>query len=563
MRLQWCFFGLFIILAVGCAWIAAGCVPKLDVLSGTGGSTATAGQGGAGGSSPCEPGSEASCYSGVVGAEGIGVCTLGTKVCASDGHSYGQCSGSGTPSLEDCSSQEDENCDGEPGCLGKCMWTRRFEKRDYDPGTTLKVGMGGIATDENWNTIVVGSYRASANAGGIHVDMGGGDLDCDGNLCSFVGKYDPLGSLLWSTSFDHYAAESVHALKSGELIVAAQGGSPSVGNICGITGGQGWNVAVVKLSPQGKCVDPIWGMRFEGETLGKPSVAVDDVGAVYVAVTFASGGNIDGTSVGSSALVRLSPETGNVDWVVPFGNSQTAVKGIAVDSIGDLYIIGDISSTTMFGTITVQTNYSDIFVAKYSPGKSPGDQGQWSWAVSMGGQGQLSHAGDLVVTKNNRLFITGLVSASIQPGGKCASLPSPQDGALLLAQLDADAGTCLRADEFLSTGTSYQYYQYLRLRADSNSKHLIVAGVYGTPPLDLGGVLPTYSSQPIFVAKFDDTLKPVWSQGFGGQYTALSYALAVDPGGSILLAGDGRTVDFGCGAASEEEGNFFLTRLSP
>lgn len=75
--------------------------------------------------------------------------------------------------------------------------------------------------------------------------------------------------------------------------------------------------------------------------------------------------------------------------------------------------------------------------------------------------------------------------------------------------------------------------------------------------------LPVPVNEDIFVAKLDDKLVPTWVRGFGAQHKDLVYGLAVDSGGSIRLTGVGSGVDFGCGAAGADDGNFFVTRLSP
>ncbi len=67
----------------------------------------------------CTPDSEASCYTGPAGTEGVGACAAGSQTCNAEGSDYGACTGDVTPVAEDCSTAADDDCDGEAneGCL--------------------------------------------------------------------------------------------------------------------------------------------------------------------------------------------------------------------------------------------------------------------------------------------------------------------------------------------------------------------------------------------------------------------------------------------------------------
>ncbi len=59
----------------------------------------------------CAPGSTASCYSGPVGTNGVGLCRSGTQTCNSLGTGYGACIGDVIPRAEDCTTAGDDDCD--------------------------------------------------------------------------------------------------------------------------------------------------------------------------------------------------------------------------------------------------------------------------------------------------------------------------------------------------------------------------------------------------------------------------------------------------------------------
>ncbi|PKN32428.1 MAG: hypothetical protein CVU63_18835, partial [Deltaproteobacteria bacterium HGW-Deltaproteobacteria-20] len=67
----------------------------------------------------CAPGSTSTCYSGPSGTTGVGICASGAQTCNPLGTGYGPCQGEVLPATEDCSTPEDENCDGQtPPCSG-------------------------------------------------------------------------------------------------------------------------------------------------------------------------------------------------------------------------------------------------------------------------------------------------------------------------------------------------------------------------------------------------------------------------------------------------------------
>src|SRR5262245_35914869 len=62
----------------------------------------------------CTPGTAEVCpYPGPSDSEGVGICKAGTRTCDQDGLAWSACSDPTLPKEEDCSTPEDENCDGE------------------------------------------------------------------------------------------------------------------------------------------------------------------------------------------------------------------------------------------------------------------------------------------------------------------------------------------------------------------------------------------------------------------------------------------------------------------
>lgn len=95
-------------------------------------------------------------------------------------------------------------------------------------------------------------------------------------------------------------------------------------------------------------------------------IAVDDGGSAYA--TGGTQGNLDGNinAGGSDIFIVRYNSTGNKQWVQLLGSSSNDCgQGIAVDSIGGIYVTG-----YTFGDLDGNINAGgyDIFIAKYNGG---------------------------------------------------------------------------------------------------------------------------------------------------------------------------------------------------
>lgn len=92
----------------------------------------------AGATSVCTPGATETCFTGDSSAVGIGVCVAGIKTCTAAGQ-WGGCDGEVLPTTEDCTTLDDDDCDGEAneedaGCV-------------CDPATTQSCYTGAPFTE--------------------------------------------------------------------------------------------------------------------------------------------------------------------------------------------------------------------------------------------------------------------------------------------------------------------------------------------------------------------------------------------------------------------------------
>ncbi|WP_438003140.1 SBBP repeat-containing protein [Sorangium sp. So ce321] len=369
------------------------------------------------------------CYSGLPGTQGVGLCTSGVQTCLPDGSGYGPCTGEIAPSVEDCATDADEDCDG----MGQCappLWS---------------TGLGGagdqaayaVATDAAGNLYVTGWFEGT-------VDFGAGPLVSAGNGDVFVLKLDPAGHALWSRRFGSspYRESGTHIALDGSgniLVGGSYSGAPFDGPPPVDFGGGPlpWGndfslsaVFLVKLDPDGNHLwtcpcdyyfhvekrDPagnvLWqkllsgpsAPDFGGEGGDAEDVAVDAednllvVGRSQRNLDLGGGPIADGTHfvvkmsplgdylwhreappdavvrgsggnfivLAERSLVKLDASGAEL-WRRTFTDVPVTIRGLTTDRDGNIALVGDFTGTADFGTGPLTAAGTDGFVAVFGP----------------------------------------------------------------------------------------------------------------------------------------------------------------------------------------------------
>jgi len=155
-----------------------------------------------------------------------------------------------------------------------------------------------------------------------------------------------------------------------------------------------------------------WSRNWRGTgDEGGNAVAVDSSGNVFVVGHFSSTlqvGTTHLTSIGSCAtfINKLSP-TGVELWSVSVqatSPGKVAGYGIAVDDMGNVLVTGAFEGTLMYGAATIKSaGGQDVFVMKLD------SLGNILWALSAGGEGQDS-GNSIAVDRFGDLYVTGSFS---------------------------------------------------------------------------------------------------------------------------------------------------------
>jgi hypothetical protein len=289
------------------------------------------------------------------------------------------------------------------------------------------------------NSTLVGDFTSAIEIGGVGTtQIGGTAIDASGNLYVtggftgsivfntapqttltstqdddvFVAKYDSNGHPVWARVANGATGQPAGLSLDGGLAVAVDGqGNSYVGggfvktlsfkdgnnNTLATLNASGsmlnFEPFVAKYATNGTLLWAVGGMSgspqhagdLEVGVNGITDIVVDGAGNPYVGGDVAGtnflGTPVSGTGGVSKVLVsRLNPATGAPVWVsVTGGAHNDGVLGLGIDSMNNLYVMGDISSTTTFPTqppttLTDSNGFENPFVAKYNK------KGQCLWA---------------------------------------------------------------------------------------------------------------------------------------------------------------------------------------
>ncbi len=348
----------------------------------------------------------------------------------------------------------------------------------------------GVATDSS------GAVLATGYQGSYNVDYGGGAQFNHGGNDLFLAKYDATGTWVWSktvggTGYDQ--GNAVAATSTGDVYLTGYIGSSASGVDFGggplISAGLS-DVFIAKYSSTGT---HLWSRRFGGTGNDQGmAIAVDSSGNVYVIGSFE--GTVDfGTGLGPVTsfglrdifLVKYSA-TGMPLWALRFGSTGDDVGyGLAIDSLGDLVMAGKFQGTVAVGSFSVTSaGGDDVLVVKLT-GSTP------IWAKRFGGASGDQAIG-LATDASRNVVVTGYFTGSVDFGG----------GALLGAGLDVfllrltPAGSYLSAKRFGSFDT-----QIGNAVAVSGAGAVCVTGYFANT-IDLGsGITTSRGGYDIFAGR--------------------------------------------------------------
>ncbi|KPL13221.1 MAG: hypothetical protein AMS26_15270, partial [Bacteroides sp. SM23_62] len=228
----------------------------------------------------------------------------------------------------------------------------------------------GIASDTSGNIFITGNFTGTITFGDVPLESGGlGDI--------FIVKYDGTGNLLWARR--------------------AGGGSNIYAN----------------------------------------DIAVDPAGNCYIIGEFYDSASFDGhvvySTIADDVFTAKYDTDGNAVWAESCGGlSGDWGTGVAVDSLGNVFIAGYFQSQFVFNEIAHSSEGNrDAFVAKYDASGTP------QWAVTGGGSGNDWFNKVAVDAAGSNIYATGeFESVSALIGGitlQNANISPPRRDVLLMS----------------------------------------------------------------------------------------------------------------------------------
>ncbi len=240
------------------------------------------------------------------------------------------------------------------------------------------------------------------------------------------------------------------------------------------------------------------------------------------------------------------------------GTNNDYGRSIGVDSLGNVYVLGDFSSSTLTlnnGISLSSDGSGDLFLAKYN------SNGVCQWAQKIAGSGA-DVASNVVVDKYGNSYFTGYSSSSNVSFNNGQSITNSGSNDAFVAKYNTD-GLCQWAQKIAGSNSDYAYGVDL----DAN-QNVYVSGNFSSSIISFnnGISLSNSGSLDIFIAKYNSAGLCQWAQKIYGSSAEYSYSLAVDKNNDIFVTGyySSSTLNFNNGVTLSNSGSsdIFVTKYS-
>ncbi len=420
---------------------------------------------GAAGGCVCDP-TQAVLFNCMTGLPGV--CNDGTQPCAADGKGYGACTAK--PTFHDCFTPTDKDCYGMSpiACAGTSILAGAPGASTDDEGVfsvaidamgniflggvsgssegssyAVKSGAAditkldkngaqiwkksypatgvigdysvvrGVAVDGKGNVLIIGEYRGAIASNGVAMISSFASPDV------FVIKLDTDGNLQWSKSFggsgDQFGVSISTAANGDAFIIGRMDLTMTFGTNT-LTAKGSSDVFVAKLAAD--TGDSIWRKNYGDASFQYGwDVAATPDGNVAITGQYDGNINFDSGDLGNKGgrdifVAKLSGSDGAQVWANHFGEKADQIgRSIAVDSKGNIVVIGSVQGKTNFGDGEVDVgdmNPSDLFVASFAP------DGTNKWSKFFGDPSNPQEGRDVAVDAAGNILVTGYFSGTLK-----------------------------------------------------------------------------------------------------------------------------------------------------
>ncbi len=213
-------------------------------------------------------------------------------------------------------------------------------------------------------------------------------------------------------------------------------------------------------------------------------------------------------------------------WAVAFGTvGEDNVKGIGLDGANNVYVAGSFDGPlTVSGRVLMPRGRTDVFVASFTPA------GTLRWIQGFGGRGA-DQAQGIAVGANGLVYVVGYYAGEFVSASQgVVAGPGQLDGFALA--LDQATGM---ERGFLSVGG----LGFEVLSSVSFLDGRLVAAGWFSEEITVGGTRLVSSGRDdvLLVSLEPNTLRPIWSRGFGGSNDDHAYGVLLDNTGRVFVGG--------------------------
>lgn len=393
-----------------------------------------------------------------------------------------------------------------------------------------------IIQDNSGNIYIAGIYRNTVDLDfGVGVD----NYTSNGYGDVFIQKIDVSGNLIWTKTFGTAGDESVSGIVTDDL-----------GSIY-LTGAFNSNdLFINKLDSSGNL---LWTKTIGGFGIDKgTSIDVDPVGNVCIVgyysltVDFDPGSGINNlTSLGNydTFILKLS-SNGVFIWAKSVGGSSSASgKEVKIDSLGNIYVLGQFEGTCDFNPGSVTNNRTsngnyDFFLLKLN------SNGDFSWVHSYGSSA-FDEGQSLVLDASDNILVGGSfqLQANFSNYGINHNIWSNGGFDYFIMKVDQLGNTL-----WARGGGGDSNDEIQNITTDINSNIYVTGYFSGTADLSGGfgsKIQTTNGGDDFFISKFDGDGYFKGASSFGGNSSDDGRGICVDNNENTYVIGKfSNTVDF-------------------
>ena len=287
-------------------------------------------------------------------------------------------------------------------------------------------------------------------------------------------------------------------------------------------------------------------------------VAIDSSDNIYITGT-SQGTNLFGKNATSGTtddiFVAKLNSSGVVQWVYTAGGTgRDRGRKLAVDSTGNVYVVGYYQNTVDFGGGNVTSNGSwDAFLLKLN------SSGTFQWVKSYGGSTGNDLGRDVVVDSNDHVHMLGTFRGTVNfesSGGGLSFTSNDYDLFLIRFNTSGIWQSAWRTEDSGSADGR-------ALALDSNNVTYVTGSFSGTVKFG-SNTYTAANSNDLFIHKFDTynvgALRPTYTSNI--DTTQKAKGIAVDSSGNIYATGTFQnTVNFGGGNITSSGKDIYLLKL--